>query len=262
MKNLEDFKEEEQMRLRSITYDKWIYQGGERIRCRKASIPDVPAIAALYREIAVTEENCREKFNKESSSSFEKTGGMFLVMQEEEISMEMKNQDSFWAVLEDYEGIGGVFWYSARNDLLRNEEEILLPEDFDRRKLVYPREVIVSSRWKGRKAAQLFYATILKEMMGQGYEYSLCDVYRVTAFQIPDSDRIGEVIKTSLLNYPSYMSLLGIGAYPLGAGQVKEISLPGYRVWIEPRLFWIEHARTQLISSSIFRKYGIAVREG
>lgn len=250
------------MRLRSIAYDEWIYQEKKRIRCRKAVIQDVPAIAALYREIAVTKENCREKFDKESASSFEKTGGMFLIMQEKEISTEMKNPDSFWAVLEDCQGIGGVFWYSASNDLIREEVSSLLPKDFNRSKLVYPREIIVSSRWQGRKAGQIFYATILKAMMRQGYNYSFCDVYRVTAFQIPGFGKEGEAVKTSLLNKPSYMALLGIGAYPLGAGQMKEISLPGYRVWIEPQLFWIEHARVQLICNSTFRKYGIAVREG
>ena len=65
---------------------------GQNICLRPMEEKDIPQVARLYRQIAVTEKNYTDKLSENSPSSFSKTGGMFLIQDEESPAVSAGNQ--------------------------------------------------------------------------------------------------------------------------------------------------------------------------
>ena len=243
------------MRMKDIPYEGTIESGGQTIQFRKAAPADAGQLARLYRGTAVTAENYGERLSADSPLSFDKRGGMFLIMEEEEIVRELDNPHSFWVVFTEREEVIGSFWFADDNHLL--------PGKFRpggsavKGRALYPREVIVSPKWKGRKIGMLLYATVFAAMYRAGIEESICDVYRVTAFRAQGEEKQ----QVSLLNAPSSHAILRTGGSFAEAGEEKVITLPGLMVWIEPQIYRISHSRAILLSAHIFQGRGIMIKE-
>lgn len=192
------------MGIRELPYEGTIEQREGKLRYRRAGRRDAAAIAELYRSIAVTEKNMKEKFDPGSEHSFARTGGMFEIIDRQRLECELEAPDSFFAVFEESEGEPlACFWFSEKNP----ELEFLA----DRKgETVYPREVIVSPKARGRHLGKLIYYTIFEAMEQNGYRESICDVYQALGYQ--DADGWHE---TNMLNEPSYGNLLALGARPV-----------------------------------------------
>lgn len=228
---------------------------GEKVFCyRRGQKEDIKALADLYRGCAIHRGNYKEKLKKESETSFEKTGGMYLILGEEEIQREIHDPGSLWAVMQKDGEIVGSFWISEENPLLEGVQirEYVFGEGL----LVYPREIIVSPLHFGEMLGQFLFATVFRALKKKGFQYSLCDVYRTVAYAE------GEIWhETDLLNKPSYSNMLALGGSYQGAGAVREITLEGLRVMIEPQVFLFTHKKSLKLTGCKFAQKGIQIYE-
>lgn len=240
------------MMIKEVPYEGRIRFGMESVWFGKAQKKDIPQLAAMYREIAVTKYNYYDKLKLESPHSFARQGGMFLLMDEGDIERELDNPHTFWAVFRNEEGKAiGSFWFSDGNELLPSW---CIP-GADAGQTAFPREVITLPEYRGRGLGRLLYATVFSAMLTAGYTHSICDVYKVVAYRA-EGERKKEL---SLFNYPSCKTILGLGGRYLGEGGEKAITLPGLEVWIIPRIFEINHAYALLLCTSVLRQNGIRV---
>lgn len=227
------------MRLKDVEYGGTVLLAGRRFYYKKATERDIKEIAGLYQEIAVTADNYREKLNKKSGKSFEKTGGMFVIMNVADIRSIIEDSHCFWAVIRDEKGeLAGCFWFADYN------EDLEYMSAHVKGAVVYPREVIVSGKYKGYHICRFLYYSIFQAMQRAGYEYSICDVYETTACL-----EAGRYRKIQLLNRPSYVNLLLIGGKYGGTTSAKKIALPELCVWVQAHVFLCCHKKSLEICS-------------
>lgn len=236
------------MDVRDVAYEGRVDQRGEVLYYRKARQEDVKELAGLYKRIAIDRENYRIKLCAGRKDNFEHTGGMFLIMGEGQIRAELENPHSFWGILQDASGrILSGFWFSD-----------VFPRLFawasGGESLVFPVELVAAPEEKGRQIGKLMYYTIFKAMAHAGFEKSICDVYRVRAFE----DRKGKK-EVSLPNLPSRRTIEQIGGRFLGEDSVREIELPGLRVWVSPMVFELEYEKVFPACRELFEAKGILV---
>lgn len=228
------------MSLKDVEYGGTVLLAGRHFYYKKATEWDIKEIADLYQEIAVTADNYREKFNPKSMASFGKTGGMFVIMKVAEIRSTMEDSHCFWAVIRDETGeLAGCFWFADYN------KDLEYMSAHVNGTVVYPREVIVSVKYKGYRICRFLYYSIFKAMQSAGYEYSICDVYETTAYL-----KEGHYCEARLLNRPSYVNLLLIGGRYGGTTSEKKIILPDLCVWIQTHVFLCCHKKTVEIYSN------------
>nr|WP_251390635.1 GNAT family N-acetyltransferase [Mediterraneibacter agrestimuris] len=240
------------MHLRDIEYKGIVFSSERVYYYRKAREKDVKEIADLYRGCAICRRNCREKLDKESQNSFEKTGGMYLIFGEEEIRRELHNPGSLWAVFLEKGKVAGSFWIAEENPML--EDGRIREYIGEEEPLIYPREIIVSPEYSGEMLGQLLFATAFQALEENGFRYSLCDVYRTAAYTL---DGIWK--RVDLLNKPSYLNMLSLGGRYQGTGDVREISLECLKVKIEPQIFLFSHKETLKLTKQLFTQKGIQI---
>lgn len=237
--------------MRDITYEGRVYQQEKVLHYRKAGPGDVKELAELYRRISIDRYNNTEKLGNKGPGNFEHTGGMFLIMGEQQIRRELENPHSFWGILRDEkEKLLAGFWFS-------NQFPELSGWAGDRDSVVYPVELTAAPEERGRQIGKLMYYTIFKAMNRAGFERSICDVYRVSAFENQKGRQ-----EVSLMNMPSRRTIEQIGGRFLGMAPEKHIKLPGFQVWVSPMIFELEYRNVLPICERILERKGILAAEG
>jgi hypothetical protein len=193
-----------------------IQYNGERFIFEPASEMDTAQLAGMYAGIAIHAGNYREKFDRSSPDSFAKTGGMFVVHNEDSIRLELARGDSFFAVLREPGGkIASSFWVSREEPHMR--------------------ELIVVRKQKG--IAHAMFYTVLRTLEQIGYTHSRCEVYEVLSYK----DESGEV-ELNMLNERSYNMVLAVGGEYIDTAPAFEINLDSLTVAIVPRVFYFDYA--------------------
>lgn len=214
-----------------------------------ASKNDLDQLAQMYSEIAVNYDNYKEKLDGDNENSFSKNGGMFIVLNREEIEQELNNEKNLWAVIKDSEGkILGSFWYSKEN--LYFNGSIYKKTD----KIIYPREIVVTKKSDSKYIGRLLYYTIVCTMQNRGYDCGICDVYKVKEYE---ADGVRK--KKDLLNIPSFRLLEAIGAEFKGVDSIRKVELNKLRVWIEPQIFYLNHKAVIRKCKEFFDNRGIEI---
>lgn len=246
------------MDFNGIVYAGEITTAGGTFCYRRAEPEDAPHLARMYRECAIDRSNIKARLTPGGADAFERKGGMYVIMDEEEIRKRISERDSLWAVIEEtgiQNGAGaggyslaGSFWIS-----MENEE---LPDKLRRAGTVCPREIIVRREYAGRHVGRLLYHTVFHALLKSGYQKSVCEVYRTVGYEAD-----GVKYPTDMLNRPSYIDMLLLGGKYEGASPVKEIHLKGLTVWVEPYIFSFIHEKALSLTEEMMDRYGIRIRE-
>lgn len=213
--------------MQKIQYNGKLVTKKGTVHYRKGAVQDAGQIARIYENVAIHRDNYQERLCKDGENSFEKKGGMFLVMTEAEIRRRLQDPSSFWAVMEDEKGIViGCFWFL----------------DSGRKGIAFPMEILASEAWSGNSIGRYLYDTSFCAMKDVGYKCSICEVYEVTGFQSMDGGGRGKGREQAcLLNGPSYHVLTEIGGIEFEMGDEKQIVLEELRVWVRPHRFLCWH---------------------
>lgn len=264
------------MDFNGIVYAGEITTAGGTFCYRRAEPEDAPRLARMYRECAIDRSNIKARLTPGGADAFERKGGMYVIMNEEEIRKRIGERDSLWAVIEETgiqngagaRGFGsasgaetrasaseaggyslaGSFWIS-----MENEE---LPDKLRRAGTVCPREIIVRREYAGRHIGRLLYHTVFHALLKSGYQKSVCEVYRTVGYEAD-----GVKYPSDMLNRPSYIDMLLLGGKYEGASPVKEIHLKGLTVWVEPYIFSFIHEKALSLTEEMMDRYGIRIRE-
>lgn len=216
------------MDLRKIDYEGTVSAGGREFYLRRAGTGDIAALGRMYKDCAIHSGNYKERLDPANDSSFQRKGGMFLIMETGDIKRELSNPHSFWAVIADEGGTPcGSFWFGDTNPDMSGCQK--------QADTVYPREIIVSGEFAGLGLGRHLYRTVLRAMFLAGYQRGICDVYCTVAYEAG-----GERRPVNLLNKPSFTDLLLLGAAYKGPSDMREIILPGLKVWVEPQVFCLD----------------------
>lgn len=217
-----------------INYNGYIIYEKETFTFSIADTNDVKQIANMYSEISINYSNYKSKLNPESSDSFVNIGGMFIVFDEEGLGKEIQNEHSFWAVIKNENGnIVASFWFADNNDFFNDFKYEL------KGKNIYPREIIVSEKYKVKDIAKILYYTIFCAMERVGYDISICDVYKVVEYETDLQKHSVE-----LLNNSSFNVMLSLKGIYLGEGKKRKINLDRLIVWIVPQVFIFHYKKT------------------
>lgn len=215
----------------------------------KATDDDVQGITDIYKQIKIDITNCTERLNPVNSDCFGKIGGMFVVMDRDEIISEIGKDENFWAVLKDENGrIAGSFWFSLKNDYYKG----LKYENME--KTIYPREVAVSSEYGGKHLAKVMYYTIAKTMLNAGFTTGAADLYKVIEYETL-SDRV----KLDMVNKPSQRTVEAIGAEFAETLPVRKILLDRLAVVIEPQMYLFDYGKVVRNCESFFAERDIKI---
>lgn len=230
-------------------YNGIIIMGDRKYIFTVATENDLDRLAQIYAEITVDYSNYKEKLDCENESDFSKVGGMFIVLNREEIEQEIKNEKNMWAVIKDSEGsILGSFWFSKENPYFNGT----VYQNMDR--IIYPREIITIKKLNTKYIGRLLYYTIVSAMQRNGYNCGICDVYKVKEYE---ADGVRK--KKDLLNLPSFKLLEAIGAEFKGRNAIRKIELNKLSVWIEPQIFYLDHEVVIRKCKSFFDNIGIEI---
>lgn len=229
-----------------------IYQGsiqydGGHATFEVATEADAPQLAQIYKNIAVTTHNYKEKFDEKSPQSFSKTGGMFTTHTQSSILTAMSS--SWFAVLRAQNKIQASFWVSLQDPDFagfvpceaefsgRNEEYSSLCEAIQAGRVFCPLELIVPVDSCIPKASLLLFHTIFAAAARMGYTHSLGVVYQLHGY----SDEHGKH-SLSMCNKRSFTATSATGGFTIGTLPVREKILDGYSVLIEPHVFCFPYA--------------------
>lgn len=214
-----------------------------------ASSEDINAIAELYADTAINYGNYNKKLSKESKSNFSENGGMFVVLNKEEIQEEIKRDENLWAVIKDKENhLMGSFWFSTKNKYFEGSEYENLEG------LIYPREIVVSKKINTKYIGRLLYYTVVYAMQRGGYKQSICDVYKAR-----DYEADGKRLTVNLLNNRSVSLLVSVGAEFKGVFPIRKIELKGITVWIEPQVYYLDHKKVIKKCNKFFNERNIQI---
>ncbi len=216
-----------------IEYSGKCIVGGEVFRFARAVPADAAKISVIYEKTRIDRNNYRIRLSDTDPRRFEKTGGMFIVMDEHEISEEISKENGFWALFHAENGdIAGSFWFSEENEYYKG----LSYEHME--KCIYPREVVVSVDHTGKFIGRALYLTCAMALMKAGYERGAADLYRVLKYETAE----GEFF-TDQTNIPSQMAVRAIGAEFAEPLPRRVISLDGLNVTIEPQMYIFDYAK-------------------
>lgn len=233
----------------NIKYNGKIIYDEQELIFSAASIDDAEQIAELYKEISINYDNYKVKLNPESEDSFINKGGMFIIFNEIELKKEILNEHSFWALIKDNKNnIIASFWFADNNDYF-NDYKCKYEG-----KNIYPREIIVSDKYKFKDISKILYYTIFCAMEQLGYTCSICDVYKVVKYEADN-----EVYKTNMVNKKSFEIMLKLKAHYMGTSKVREIKLDKLNIWIEPQIFFFEYKITIPYYYNVMQKKGIKI---
>lgn len=281
------------MDFNGIVYAGEITTVGGTFRYRRAEPEDAPRLARMYRECAIDRSNIKARLTPGGADAFDRKGGMYVIMNEEEIRKRISERDSLWAVIEETGiqngagargfgsasgaetyggaseaggcGVSGVGVCGSAADTgagrlagsfwisMENEE---LPDKLRRAGTVCPREIIVRREYAGRHVGRLLYHTVFHALLKSGYQKSVCEVYRTVGYEAD-----GVKYPSDMLNRPSYIDMLLLGGKYEGASPVKEIHLKGLTVWVEPYIFSFIHEKALSLTEEMMDRYGIRIRE-
>ena len=235
---------------------------GQNICLRPMEEKDIPQVARLYRQIAVTEKNYTDKLSENSPSSFSKTGGMFLIQDEESLPYLLETNTVLLACGEGDKLLGLLVYASCGEELelvelLSGTAEVqrVLQQKRDGF-LAYGGEVIVSP---DNDASFLFlslFCVMLESLWNNGLKGVCGEVYRVVQY----TDRRGSH-EADLLNRRSLASLKRIGAKQIGTLPVREIALKGLEVTVEPLVLYFDLAETVPVLRDFLNEKGFLLTE-
>lgn len=203
---------------------------------------DVSAVAELYRSVAITDCNYRERFEQGGSAAFDKIGGMFLILQEEALFRIVHDPKELFLVARGEDGsIAGCIWYSFNHQNFRIVSQVKwngnsdLTDCFrqwrDTDTLVYGREIIVRPG-TGHLALYLF-EVIQKYLYCCGYRVSFGEVYRLRNY----TDFNGTT-KLDMLNQPSYHTLCHTGGIEAGIIPKRWHTIGKYSICLDAIFFY------------------------
>ena len=237
------------MELYKIRYGGTAETENGTFRYRKAFADDAGCLGRMYEACAIHCRNFRTRLGEGHPEAFDKKGGMYVTLTEEEIRREIKNPHSLWAVIcGPDKTVAGSFWISERNKSV--------PPYFMKEKTACPREIIVRGDYAGMHIGRILYYTVFRALVRAGYDRSVCEVYRALACR--DAQRL---YKTDMLNKPSYIDMLSLGGIYEGTAPVKEIRLEGLTVWVEPHIFSFSHKKTIALEEGEMKEAGIKITE-
>lgn len=229
-----------------IEYSGTFLIGERKYTFSRAAVSDAKQISVIYEQTRIDRINYKTKLSEDSPLRFEKKGGMFIVMNEEEITEQIASPDSFWAVIKDENGnIVGSLWSCMTNEFYKGSRY----EHAEN--CIYPREIAVSSESGGKSIAQAMYVTCAEAFLKAGYQIGIGDLYRVLKYESAEG-----VFHTDQINIPSRMAMEAIGARFLGTLPQREIHLDGLTVTIEPQVFVFDYGKIAALSSSFFVECG------
>lgn len=225
--------------------------GGSTYYYSKVDICDAADIAELYRQTKIDKSNYREKLDPSSPRCFGKKGGMFIVLNEEEIAAEIAKEHNFWSVYRTEEGIiAGSFWFSLENEAYAGTKYEHMPCT------VYPREIVVSQDCGGKNLAKAMYYTTAETMLRAGYTTGVGDLYKVVGYDD------GGIVKLDMVNMPSKRAMEAIGAEFAGPLPVKELVLDGIKVYIEAQMYLFYYENVVKNCEKYFAQNDITVVRG
>lgn len=216
------------------------YNGIDYTFC-KAGKNDIPAIAKLYRQIAVTKDNYRDRFCEESKDSFARHGGMFYIQTEETLPEAME-EAPFYLLKEGDEVISSLWAADSDPDFsdftmdmidkLEPQRQVQLQNDLEENKVVYSREFIVSNYARLPKTSLVMLFLLYRKMLQSGKSCSLVAIYRLIAW----SDEQEKLHEINIFNERSYSMSIFCGGERIGQlPEIKKI-VPPYQVVIRPQI--------------------------
>ncbi|MEG1996387.1 MAG: hypothetical protein RR036_02625, partial [Oscillospiraceae bacterium] len=86
---------------------------GEMVFIRPMKKEDISAVAQMYADVAITDQNNKSKLSPQSEQSFGKTGGMFIVNDQSYLEKLLESDMELMLVAQSKEQeISGFIWYS------------------------------------------------------------------------------------------------------------------------------------------------------
>lgn len=226
---------------------------------------DIPEIAEMYREIAITRENYKSRFDANGDGSFEKIGGMYLVHTEETLHKLFDEGRSFIAAARYGGRIAATFWccehdggflgFGPPADTSENENYFQrLSAALENGTVYYPRELIVRNGNIFPKLAQMMFYTIFLYLADNGYTHSLGEIYQLHDY----SDNEG-CHTVNMLNEKSYSMTMQTGCRNIGAAPLRNIVLDGFSVNISPQRLCFDYSEVLGTLALLAEKSGITV---
>lgn len=218
--------------------------GRDEIIVREASTDDIKELAALYKRVAITKDNYLVKLNA-GDESFENTGGMFIVNDEESLKKIMNSPNEKLLVGLLNGTICGLIWYTIKGSfeeysdisyypLMDSYKEILDCEN--KEEIISPcGEIIAMGTCVRGVLSFIFFNSMMNSLKEMGYPYHMGEVYRVVAYDDENGHK-----EANLLNEKSYHFLQNTGGVIIGKAGNKRLEMDGFTVHIKPEVAFFD----------------------
>ena len=226
--------------------------GSGTVELFSAERSDIPELAEMYGEIAITKENYVNKFNFSSPDGFGKTGGMFVVHTEKTLEAVFDEGKSFIAAARHNGRILAAFWcseydphfsgYIPPNKLDGIDGTYLqrLREALEDDRIYFLRELIVREENSFSKLSLMMFYTIIEYLGSCGATHSLGEIYRLCGYYDE-----GGFHPLDMLNAKSYSMTMQTGCRFLGENSRIHVEADGYTAVIVPRMLCFDYSETQ-----------------
>jgi ribosomal protein S18 acetylase RimI-like enzyme len=203
---------------------------------------DLEPLAAMYRKVWIRRDECRKLLDPEAPRNFERTGGMFLIQNEESLSRLASDPSEYVWVAREGERPLGALWCGLSDEKYVDPSRILpLPgcEDLPGRvlrglmdgTLYFSKEIVVAPGERGRKIPEALLGVAMRFFHARGYRQSCGEVYYVRAVR----DRAGER-EVGLFNGASIRMLERTGCRIEGEFPLCVVNADGFDALVSMRI--------------------------
>jgi GNAT superfamily N-acetyltransferase len=197
---------------------------------RKACISDIEGIFYLYKAVGIKEDNIHEKLDSEYKNSFEKTGGIFHILDKKEIydCILAKDSIAFVAVVE--KTIVGVYWGYIIDSVFYSSDILVIPEQ------------------QKQGTAKILKYVVIESLLSQGIRTAFIEVYTITGFY-----RDSIFYSILLPNKPSFLFHKKYFDTQLKSTSIKEFIVCPYKIVVKSSIL-ISEVKTafSLLKQSIY----------
>ena len=215
---------------------------GRRLTISPMADADLEKLAALYQKVWIRHEESRNILDPEAPRNFERTGGMFLIQDEESLLRLANDPSEYVWVAREGEGVLGALWCGLNDEKYADPSRIQAYEgceDLPRRimrglldgTLYFSKEIVVAPGERGRKIAEALLGTAMRFFHARGFRQSCGEVYDVRAMR----DEAGER-KVGLFNCASCRMLERTGCRIEGEFPPCVVNADGFDALISMRI--------------------------
>ena len=204
---------------------------------------DIPRLAEIYRNVAVTDQNYTIRLNPMHPDNFSQVGGMFSPLDETEIANIMRSNEGFFVKICYLNHIIGLLWVSLSDPDFENylpnsydqQQNAAIQRAIDSGKVLYFRDIIIDHTSSLQKMPVLLLYGICDWARQNGFTHSLCVVYKVQSY----NDGHNHVVE--LFNKRSFRVILSSGGIDMGELPKKVVYSKSFSAVIYPEVGSFEH---------------------